>query len=296
MLNLFHTQSGYVKNADKHQLLTIAIRNNGFAFAICSQKSVAALHYVSISTTNSSEYEQTLRLFLQHDLLQQTFEKISVLYCNQNVSVVPQELYSPETATEIFTLTQALAENEIIENSQLKNYNAVVLFSLPQNIVNICNEELKSQCTFFAQATPFIEKSFVRYASVDSLYENMLNQAQGNNENNAKTLYISVESYYFELLVICNGKLELYNSFSFNNVNDFVYSILHVCQQLELNPQTVNIVLSGKISENSNYCKALQQFASHAHVETATNCTCKFPFNPTLYSVFSNLIFTNVCE
>lgn len=295
MLNLFHIQDGYVKNKNR-QTATIAIRNDGFSFVICSHNSVAALCYVSISTINTAEYELALRSFLQHDLLLQSFEKISVLYCSQSVSVVPQEFYSAETAREMFEVTQPCADNETVEKYQLQKSGAVVLYALPQRIVRICNEELKADCTFYPQIAPFIEKSFIRYSAVDSLYENMLNQARNNNEYNTKTFYISLESYYFDMLIISAGKLELYNSFPFNNVNDFVYSVLNVCRQFGLNPQTVNIALSGKISENSNYCKALQMFASHAHVETATNCACEFPFNPTLYSVFSNLISVHVCE
>jgi hypothetical protein len=295
MLNVFHTQDGYVKNTNP-QTATIAIRNDGFSFIICSHNSVAALCYVSISTNNFVEYEQALHSFLQHELLQQSFEKISVLYCSQSVSVVPQQFYSPETARKMLQLTQPCAEDERVETYPLQKLNAVVLYALPQHIVRICNAELHTNCTFYPHIAAFIERSFARYSAVDALYENMLNQAQNNSEYTPKTLYISLESYYFDLLVIRTGKLELYNSFAFNNVNDFVYAVLNVCKQLGLNPQTVNIVLSGKISENSNYCKALQMFASHAHVETVTNSAYEFPFNPTLYSVFSNLISVNVCE
>ena len=279
MLNLFHTQNGYAKNTCEYQTLAIAVRNDGFSFVIRTQNAVAALRYTSIFAINNAEYEQALREFLRHDLLQQSFAKISVLYCNQAVSVVPKEFYSPENAQEIFTLTQPCAENETVESYHCKNSDTIILYTLPHNIVRICNEELKAQCRFFPQIVPFIEKSFA-----------------GNSAANVKTLYISLESYYFDVVVVNDGKLEFFNNFSFKNVNDFVYSTLNVCKQLQLNPQTTNIVLSGKISEKSNYCKALQMFAPHAHVENPENCACEFPFNPILYSVFSNLISTDLCE
>ncbi|MCL2328406.1 MAG: DUF3822 family protein [Bacteroidetes bacterium] len=296
MRDLFLTQSGYAKNTNAQQNVAIAIRNNGFSFIIRTQpNAIAALGYVSISTINVAEYEQALREFLRHNLLQQSFDTCTIVYCNQAVSIIPKEFYSAETVREIFTLTQPCSENESVESYQLKNNDTIILYALPQNIVAICNKELKTTCKFYPQAAPFIEKSLVRHAAIDAFYGEMLNQKHGNNAGE-KMLYISVESYHFDILVTNGGKLDLYNNFSFRTVNDFVYSVLNVCQQLQLNPQTTNIVLSGKISENSNYCQALQTFAPHAHVENPAHSNCDFPFNPIYYSVFSNLISTELCE
>ena len=290
MHDLFLTQNGYAKNTNTRQNAAIAVRGDGFSFIIRTQpNAVAALGYVSVSSINAAEYEHALQNFLRHDLLQQPFDSCTIVYCSQAVALVPKEFYSAETAREMFTLTQHCAENESVESCQLKNCDAVVLYALPQKIAAMCNEELHTQCKFYPQTAPFIEKSLQRHAAIDAFYGKMLNQKHGNDAGK-KMLYISVESYHFDLLVTNGGKLELYNNFSFRTVNDFVYLVLDVCKQLELNPQTTNIVLSGKISENSNYCRALQMFAPHAHVENPAHSKCDFPFNPIYYSVFSNQI------
>lgn len=298
MRDLFLTQSSYAQGMSNQQKAVIAIRNDGFSCIIRTQpRAIAALGYTTIAAqANSDEYEQALRKFLQHNLLQQKFDACSIIYSNQAVGLVPKEFYSAQNAHELFTLTQPLAANETVESYNVKNSDTIILYALPRNIVTICNEELHANCRFFPQAAPFIEKSFVRHSAVDALYGEMLNRTQDNDTVGEKMLYISVESYHFDVLVTKNGKLDLYNTVSFRTVNDFVYVILDLCKQLQLNPQTTNMVLSGKISENSNYCRALQMFAPHAHVENSAHSNYDFPFNSAYYSVFSNLISTELCE
>jgi hypothetical protein len=281
MRDLFLTQSGYEKNVYEHQNVSIAIRCDGFSFIISTQaNTIVALCYTSIvPTLNANEYEQALRTFLQHSILQQSFDTCSILYSNQAVSIIPTEFHAAQHAHEIFTVTQPCAAHETVESYQLKNCDATVLYALPQNIVTLCNEELHTLCKFYPQAAPFIEKSLAN-----------------NTIANQKTIYILLESYYCDIVVTQGKKLELYNNFSFRTVNDFVYVVLNVCKQVELDPHTTTIVLSGKISENSNYCKALQLFAPLTSITNQSNCTCEFPFNPVLYSVFSNLISLNLCE
>ncbi len=279
MHNLFLTQNGYTKNGNEQQSVAIAIRNNGFSFVIRTQSSIAALCYVSVSTINTAEYEQSLREFLQHDLLQQSFTNCSIIYSNQAVSVIPHEFYAEQYAQALFALTQPLTTGETVENYRLKNNNATIVYALPHNIVKICNETLKTNCRFLPQTAPFLERSFAH-----------------NTIMHKKTLYISLESFHCEATVINGNKLEFYNNFAFQTVNDFVYLVLNLCKQLGLPPKEIHVELSGKISAAASYCKSLQLFVPQVNVAQQLNNIPQFPFNPVLYSVFSNLISIELCE
>ncbi|MDR2962626.1 MAG: DUF3822 family protein [Bacteroidales bacterium] len=280
MRNFILTTSDYAKNTPE-QSAVIALRPDGFSFLIRTQPhSIAAVGYVSTAAApQSAQYEQELRRFLQQELLQQSFAQCSILYAAQAVSMVPGEFYSEQHRTEVFTLTQALESGETVAQQALRGVDAVVLYALPQNSVNTCNEELHRECRFFPQAASFIERSVAHNTLV-----------------RRKMLSISVESFYFDIVLAENGKLLFYNNFSFTNVNEFVHIVRMVCEQLQLVPQDVEIELSGKISAASNYCKSLQLFFPHAQVVQQLNNDIDFSFNPLLFSVFTNLISLQLCE
>src|SRR5690606_5493850 len=70
-------------------------------------------------------------------------------------------------------------------------------------------------------------------------------------EKNAAELkmYVHVDYKNFEIIVIENGKLLLYNTFEFNTKEDFIYYILFTAEQLKLNPETLHLIFIGNINK-----------------------------------------------
>ena len=76
----------------------------------------------------------------------------------------------------------------------------------------------------------------------------------------------------FEIVVIANNKLLLYNSFTFETKEDFIYYILFAAEQLGLNPETFELVLAGSISKDvyllMNVLKAHELTTHNNHSST----------------------------
>ena len=49
---------------------------------------------------------------------------------------------------------------------------------------------------------------------------------------------------------LTKSKLLLYNTFEYNTNEDFIYYILFVLEQLNLNPETINLVFLSDVIEN----------------------------------------------
>ena len=78
------------------------------------------------------------------------------------------------------------------------------------------------------------------------LLEHVLIQEKHSRDN---TIYINVELFHFEMVVVKKGKLQLYNTFEYHTKEDFIYFILFTIEQLKLNPETVVVKLSGSIEK-----------------------------------------------
>ena len=50
---------------------------------------------------------------------------------------------------------------------------------------------------------------------------------------------------HFEIIVIANKKLQLYNTFQFTSKEDFIYYVLFTAEQLKLNPEKFELLLLG---------------------------------------------------
>lgn len=67
-----------------------------------------------------------------------------------------------------------------------------------------------------------------------------------------KVMYVHVADTHFEIVIIQNQKLILYNSFDYKNAEDFIYFILFTAEQLQLNPDNFQLQLLGVIDETDD--------------------------------------------
>ncbi len=91
-------------------------------------------------------------------------------------------------------------------------------------------------------------------------------------ENKTKEeAFIKMQVYYHHMIVavIKEGKLQLINSFNYQNAEDILYHILHIAEQLGL-PSSTKLEVSGIIDENSPQYIYLQQSFSNICFEDDT--------------------------
>lgn len=63
-------------------------------------------------------------------------------------------------------------------------------------------------------------------------------------------MFVHISPKQFEIVVIQNQKLHLYNAYDYKTPEDFLYYILFTAEQLYLNPEHFKLELLGKIMED----------------------------------------------
>ncbi|MBC7494929.1 MAG: DUF3822 family protein, partial [Flavobacterium sp.] len=70
------------------------------------------------------------------------------------------------------------------------------------------------------------------------------------NNDDSKIMYVHVADAHFEIVIIQEQSLILYNSFDYKNPEDFIYFILFTAEQLHLNPDNFKLKLLGFINQS----------------------------------------------
>ena len=81
------------------------------------------------------------------------------------------------------------------------------------------------------------------------LIQKLLEVSKNNEE---RKMFVHVNNTHFEIVIIQNQKLQLFNSFDYKTPEDFIYYILFTAEQLHLNPESFQLELIGKITKDDS--------------------------------------------
>ena len=99
--------------------------------------------------------------------------------------------------------------------------------------------------------------NFNYYHSTTLLLENIF---EDDKSFNLPKIYLNIYSNTFDLVAVKNDKLLLCNSFEFNTPEDFIYYILFCLEQLKMNPETIDLFVSGAINKGDSNHSILYKY------------------------------------
>ena len=225
------------KNLQENHL-SIQLRLDGFSFCIYNKihaelGAFAAFEFEQSSLTPFQHLALIEQLFKQEELLQLKYQSVSVAHFNNLVTQVPKPFFNKNNLSDYLQYTIKVLENDFVAYDTLKNSEIVNVYIPFVNINNFLIDQYGS---------------FVYKHSATILIENLLSTFKNTAE---ATCFVNVTHTNFEIVVLQNSKLLLYNCFPFNTKEDFIYYILFTAEQLNLNPETFKLVLLGAIEKES---------------------------------------------
>lgn len=282
-ISIAHTDFSYINS--KLYDLSISFRRDGFSFSVWNSDSgnLMSVYFKTISDSCSEEeYNLECTKFLQHEAFSYSYSKTSIVYVTEKVTLIPAALYNTDDLEAYFSLNHTLRGNEIIETYKVKNAESVIVYALSKRLKNDCIDKFGAQVLFFPQTAPLLESSILENKLVES-----------------KTVFVSLESTFFDVIILEGQKVVMCNSYDFTNVNDYVYYLMNVYEQLGLNTLKDKVVLSGRISRTSSYYDATKMFIKNTEIKvplpTQQNIL-QTPFNQISFPLFSQLINLRLCE
>jgi hypothetical protein len=241
----------------KENKLSIQFNLDGFSFSIyspTSKKVVYFREYIFESPQTSPEnlLLKIETIFKTDSYLQNDFITVSVIHQNNLSTLVPNQFFDENELTSylnfnIKTLTTDFISFDAIETLDSKNIYV--------HYVNINNYLFQN----------FGEFEYKHHSTV--LIEKLLKNKNITN----KTMYVNVSKTTLDIVVLEKGKLILSNTFSYSSKEDFIYYVLFVAEQLNLDVNEFPLYFMGKITLNSNIYKIAYQYIKNVYFLKSTN-------------------------
>ena len=217
------------------QELSIQISLSGLSFCVLHRESNTITYLKYFSTKKKQNPFEALDL-LKHAFntekeLQNTFNLVTVIHENELSTLVPKPLFNEDNLADYLKFNAKILKSDLIAYDDLLINDTVNVYVPYVNINNFIYD------TFGAF-------SFKHFSTI--LIDKILSIEK--NAEDSK-MYVNVSNSHFEIIVTNKSNLILYNTFEYTTKEDFIYYILFSAEQLELNPETINLILVGDIDK-----------------------------------------------
>ncbi len=226
--------------------LSIQFSLDGFSFCISNEGNNEIVYFSEINFSETLPTPEKLLLkikdlFKKDTFLQHDFTNVQVIHQNNLSTLVPNNYFDETKLKNYLDLNIKTLATDFIVFDSLEKLQAKNVY-IPY--VNINNYLFKN----------FGEFEFKHHITV--LIEKLLKQPTFLD----KRMYVNVNSNTFDVIVLEEKKLLLSNSFSFSTKEDFIYYILFIAEQLNLNTEEFKLVFTGAINIESEIYKVAYQY------------------------------------
>ena len=241
----------------KENKLSIQFILDGFSFSIYNTPSKKEVYFREYVFENSQTSPENLLLkietiFKTDAYLQNDFIAVTVIHQNNLSTVVPNRFFDKKKLAFYLNFNIKTLATDFITFDDLGTLNAKNVYVPYVNIKNYLFQN-------------FGEFEYKHHSTV--LIEKLLK----NNTTKEKTMFVNVSKTSLDIVVLENEKLLLSNAFSYNSKEDFIYYVLFVAEQLNLDVQEFPLFLMGEINLKSKTYKITYKYIKNVSFLESTN-------------------------
>lgn len=222
----------------KYKRLTIQVSLDQFSFCCFDtlHHEVILLKNIDLSNYSSSiSIEKKLeKVFEEYPILLNSFDVIDVLYDNIMTTLVPKALFDDQKLGSYLQYNTKIFKSDFFAFDEIPNYDINTVYIPYMNINNF----LIDQIGYFQ----YKHSSTILISTILDISKN----------KDEKQVYAHFRDHHFDLIVVQNQQLLLFNSFEYQTAEDFVYYLLFMAEQLQLNPESFKLIILGNCNEESS--------------------------------------------
>jgi len=239
--------------ADKNfKKLSIQVSLNGLSFCVADTVSQELLFSDRVEFSEEKNpmilRDELDQLFQKHQLDAIKFDEVIVIHRNTLFGLVPKSLFNSNNLQEYLKFNTKVLATDVLSYDEVENHDLVNVYVPYMNINNYIYE-LFGEFTYMHNGTV--------------LLQSLLNNQSQNQET---TCYVHVNKFQLDITVLNQRRLLLYNSFMYNTKEDFVYYLLFVLEQLDLDPKISIVKLFGSIEEDDDIFQLCYTYIQHVSI------------------------------
>lgn len=222
-----------------YKKLSIQVSLNGLSFCVLDTLSGKPLLLQQLPFSNlqrSIKMEDLLAMvFKENPELNYQYDEILIVHSNNLSTFVPTALFDEEFLGSYLQYNTKVFETDFFTFDALEKYEMNHVYIPYVNMNNF----------FIDQYGAF------DYKHANTILVSKLLDLSKNKEE--RKMFVHANESHFEIIVVQNQKLHLFNSFEYKTPEDFIYYILFTAEQLQMNPENFNLDFIGSITENDAF-------------------------------------------
>ena len=232
--------------------LSIQVNLNGLSFCILNRTSntIEYLNYFPFEVKlNPFDALNRLKTELStNTIFSDEFRDVTIIHQNELSSLVPKALFDENNKADYLKFNAKILKTDYLTHDDVVSNDSCNVYVPYVNFNNYIFE------TF---------GEFVFKHSSTLLIDTVLQQ---NKTNEDPQVVVNVNSNFIEVLVVENQKLQLFNTFEYTTKEDFIYYILFVYEQLQLDVETTKIQVLGSINHGDDLYAILYTYIRHVEI------------------------------
>jgi hypothetical protein len=230
-------------NRTEEYILSIQVSLDGFSFSVIHLHDKRLLASGQFPITVSSENFLGRRFtewYNEVEMLQKKYSEIQLYYYSEKFTLVPSSFYEFNKQNKIIEKAFGKLNGNSVRDNFFPEDKANLIFTIPDSL----KEAFDKKFPGYIILHPLLLLS-------KKLHQNFL---IGKNE---RLLALSFQNNSFSLLLYYKNKLQVSNTFCYKHPNDVIFYLLSVLKSRKINHSKTTLLLSGKISPNSELASVL---------------------------------------
>lgn len=248
-------------------------------YDVQNQKYIGVREYSFNTVQGSFQLEKELASRLDEDnLFGYCNGEVRILMNHTPYSWVPNAFYKADKERETLDFQHKTPFSDRIFSRELASMDAKILFSVPDHLVRFFEQRF-SDCSFYHAVFPWV-----------------LDGAARLNNRDQSVLKARITDSSFDLMLWRNKRIEFVNAFEYHNAEDFLYYLLFAMEQLELNTEETELVLSGQILKTSPIFDYIWKYVRHVSFDKEVKKNKSYVFNEIPEHFYPALMKMHLCE
>ncbi len=270
---LFNDSFSITKTSTYHLAIQFSTTSYSYCVIDTVRRICVAVKHSNFKDSKYESLEKNLKFTLQNDaFLNKNYKSIDFVYISKKSTLVPKDVFEKVYIKNYFELNHNIEEFEELHYNEINETNSYNIFSIPSYITTLLVNHFP-EVKFYHQSTILITNTF-------------MNPAKKNN-----IIRINFNKYFFDIVVVINDKLILYNNYKYINENDFLFHVLNTVDKLKLSQSKILVSLSGDIDLNSKYHMLIQKYILNIKFSLIKNTSdIQYGFDEVPQHYLTNLI------
>ena len=275
--------SDFKYDNSKKYLLLLQTGSDAMVYAVydIADKKYVGLNYLPFNSLTETQINDYIKKTFEEDpLLNNNFSEVVFQHLSFMAMLVPESLFNSKNLREFLKFHYDIEDKDLIHFQELKAAEAFVIFTIPAQIEELLRSKFP-QIKFSNHTIPFIYNALIPIDSKDR----------------STSLHIYFASDFFDIVIVRNKKIQLFNSFYYKKYTDVLFFIANILNLFSIKPDNTKINISGnmeEVSELKNELKRMFKILNFEKYNPAYNYSSRL----TLLEQhrFANFLNLNPCE